>query len=209
MTERMNFFRDGDIHPDDCDCNCGRNYDGKVHGVKVHGGVCHIANVGTWVPERELEKRLHPDWKRQAELGTKSYHQLVNEFRARSLTARLEELRYRMSSQFAQSSEEHKEELRRLSCRPWCRWFDVDYKHSWCEPKWNPEDYEKSQNAVEGRYRRAQELIDQNRPGEMLCCFGTHIECTCKDFYPGRDPACPLKEEHERTDKRYERMDRR
>jgi hypothetical protein len=191
MTERRNFFNDGDPHPKDCDCHAGE------HGVKVHGGVCHIANVGTWVPESELENRLHPDWKRQADLGTKSYDQLVSEHRTKNLAVRIEALR-----NFPASAEEHRQELQRLRCFPWCKWFNVEYDHDWCEPKWEWKDYEKSENAIEGRLRRAEELIEYDKQDDIICCFGTHVSCTCKDFYPDRDPNCPLKQEHERMDKR-------
>lgn len=70
-------------------------------------------------------------------------------------------------------------------------------------------DFSKSEAAIEGRYRRAGELqkfFEAQR--DLLCCFygpGKSWEkdytCRCLDNFPGRNPNCPLREEHERTDK--------
>jgi hypothetical protein len=65
--------------------------------------------------------------------------------------------------------------------------------------------------AIMGRWRRGEELMKQNEENTDLiagCFYATGMtwekdfKCRCADFYPARNPECPLVDEHRRLDER-------
>lgn len=62
-VNRMRYFDDGKTpHPTGCDCPPSPT----GLGVRYHGGVCYVANWGTWVSDLDL---LGLDWSKQRVLA--------------------------------------------------------------------------------------------------------------------------------------------
>lgn len=88
---RWGFFADdrSEKHPVDCECHCGIEYDGKVHKVVHMGGVCFVANVGTWA---DLKRFGEMDWDHQAKLAGLWSKERLDEERLSILRARIKAL---------------------------------------------------------------------------------------------------------------------
>lgn len=80
---RWGYFGEGEPHPSGCDCHPGE------HRVVHRGGVCFIANVGTW---SDL-KRLDVDWDRQQRLAELWSPERIAEQRRVRLKIRIKKLR--------------------------------------------------------------------------------------------------------------------
>ena len=115
---RWQYFDESDApHPEDCPCGNGRGFDGQDHSVKVHNGVCFVANVGANV--QDLGK-LGVDWEKMTRLA---FAPGTNEHEFKVKTWKLPD-----------NPAEHYRALRISECRPWCCLHGRDIDHTWCIP---------------------------------------------------------------------------